>query len=194
MASLNFKVNADGARRLAARLGVGAQVSKEPMLGQRGVRFVALARNGAGGIREQFADERGQTSRGSEPWKRTKAFGSRPAPRKTLQASGAYRSAWLGGPGSITKISARSFTIGVDSTMFPQVTAFQSPQGRRIGVTQRMRAFVGYAFGVWMRKATRTILIPRRAVGLGSKSKRTIAAAMKDEVMKAYRQQQRRAT
>lgn len=200
MANLRISLNLDPVKRLSARLGVGARVAAEPMLGQRGQRFVALARNGDGGIRQQFAEERGQTARGSEPWSkespsggRAGAFGNRQAPRKLLQRSGAYRGAWLGGPGAITKVTHRTFEIGVDSTMFPQVVPFQSAQGRRVTITDRMRGYVRYAFGVNYRKSTKSFLIPRRAVGLGSKVKRTIAAALKDEVMKAVRQQARRA-
>lgn len=194
MASLRVSLNVNPLRKLVDRLGVGARVVAEPMLGQRGKRFVGLARFGEGGVRQQFADERGQTERGAEAWPKTKAFNRRPAPQKTLQVTGAYRSAWLGGAGSVERINARSFELGVDSTLFPQVVPFQSARGRRAKVTKAMRGFLGYAFGVWLKKSTRFILIPRRVVGIGAKVKKTIAAALKDEVLKAYRQQVRRSS
>lgn len=192
MASLRVSLNLEPVKRLSSRLGVGSRVAAAPMEGQRGKRFVGLARFGDGGVRDQFAQERGQTSRGMENWPATKPFGTRKAPRKTLQRSGAYRSAWLGGAGSVTRINPRSFSIGVDSSMFPQATVFQSARGRRINVTPKMRGFVRYAFGVNFRKKTKSFLVPRRAIGIGSKVKRTIAKALKDEVMKAYKQQVRR--
>lgn len=192
MARFNVALDTRSLRSLVNRLGVGARVVDEPMLGQRGKRFIGLARFGEGGIRQQFANETGQTNLGSEAWPKTKPFGRRPAPRKTLQVSGAYRSAWLGGSGSFERIEARSFEIGVDSTLFPQVVPFQSARGRRAKVTKAMRGFLGYAYGVWLKKSTRFILIPRRAVGVGKVVKKTIAKALKDEVLKAYRQQARR--
>lgn len=128
-------------------------------------------------------------SRGAKGWKPTKAFGNRPAPRKTLQRSGALRRAYAGtGPGAVERITARRATFGVDGGVLPYAEVHRGGAGKilgadaarpaRIQVTEKMRRFLAARFGVYIRRTTREIVIPRRPHATLSPEVRTRLAAI----------------
>lgn len=115
---------------------------------------------------------------GKQRWLKTRAFGSdlapagsSVAPAKTLQHSGRLRRAWLGeGPGAVTRIGRRDAVFGVSG--IPYAAVHRGGTGKvltadasipaKIPVTPKMRVFLGVAKGVWLRKTTTHITIPRR--------------------------------
>lgn len=125
-------------------------------------------------IREEFDREFWRPPSGPpRPWERTKAFGNRPPPAKTLHRRGALRRAWLGrGAGAIEVYGQRSVTVGVAGSIIPYAAVHRGGPGRvraadarrpfRIRVTRRMRGYLAAALGVYLRRTTTHIEIPRR--------------------------------
>lgn len=120
----------------------------------------------------EFAGEYWLSPQGAKiPWKKTKAFGSRPAPAKTLQRSGAllasYRNAQVtvrnvqGGSEISISPSPRLIYAAVQRGGSGKVRAADAAVPETIVVTPKMRAFLHY-LGVHLRKATTVIQIPRR--------------------------------
>ena len=73
---------------------------------------VSLLRKDVG---RQF-DKGGYYERGRfKAWDKTKKFGTRPAPRRTMESSGRLRGAWEGGSGGFSQVGKRSVTVGVNS-------------------------------------------------------------------------------
>jgi hypothetical protein len=124
-------------------------------------------------IAEEFRLEAWRPPSGPmRPWKRTRAFGAKPAPAKTLHGGGGLRRAYLGqGAGAIERQTADSITIGVAGSVFPYavvhrggsgaVTAALSRRTTKIRVTERQRRYLLFAFGVPM-KVGSVIEIPPR--------------------------------
>lgn len=105
-------------------------------------------------------------------WPRTEAFGNRPAPARTMIGSGAYLSAWMGGAGSVERITRRRAEFGVDSSRFPfarvhratttkQLTVAESKRPAEQVVSRRQRWFLGLTYGAWMRTGA-VLRTPRR--------------------------------
>jgi len=126
---------------------------------------------------------------GEQFWEPTKAFGSRPAPARTMQRSGALLRALLGRhPGSIEVITENSAEFGVKGSAFPYATVHRGGAGKvgvaqarspqTIQVTPKMRGFLAANFGVFLRKSTRVIRIPRRPFATESPESRTRRAAI----------------
>ncbi len=109
-------------------------------------------------VSEEFDKESKRGPRGGfTRWKKTKAFGSRGAPKATLHRSGDLAAAWAGkGGDSVFRVRSVGVTIGVNTPYAAFVRAGWTQQ-----VTQKQRAFLGLEFGVWM-KPGKTITSPAR--------------------------------
>jgi hypothetical protein len=132
---------------------------ERPLAGGGGTAVATVMRKGPGSVDAQFkAEAEFLFGGGRSPWKKTQRFGNRPAPRKTLQRSGALKRAWTGkGAGSITIRRANRVTIGVEGARFPQAPVFQSrattivrPRQMGKGGRTKMHWFLGLTYGVWI--------------------------------------------
>lgn len=122
-------------------------------------------------ISEEFANQVWYRKGGSrKPWQRTRPFGTRAAPSRTLHDTGALRNAWTGrGAGSIRRISKDRVVLGVSASLFPQASLLRGGSGEnirttptRIRVTPRMRAAVRYKYNVNFKRNTKTISVTPR--------------------------------
>lgn len=186
-------VDASAMKRIVARVGAGRAVLAKPFDQGRGLQVAKIMRTGPKGVYRQFVDQTEYRGTSAIPWVRTKPFGNRPAPRKTLLGTGLYRSAWLGGAGGTEKITASSVEIGVDRGLFPQVRIHQSrnasttikPKARTKGGKDfKMRFFLGLTYGVWMSRAriAKGIKVPRRRVSVASETRKAAVLFLRREV------------
>lgn len=180
---------------LGKRVRAAKQVVEKPLLESRGVRAAKILRFGNKGISDQFKDQTEYRGGQAIPWERTKDFGTRKAPRKTMQAQGDYRASWLGGAGSLETISANSVTIGVDRGLHPQVAIHQGsassvrvyPKKRtKGGKDWAMRFYLGLTYGVWLTKKRieMGLKIPRRRLSLSNDVKKAVAGMVAAETRK----------
>lgn len=172
-------------KRIVARVGAGRAVLAKPFDQGRGLQVAKIMRMGPKGVYRQFVDQTEYRGTSAIPWVRTKPFGNRPAPRKTLLGTGLYRSAWLGGAGGTEKITASSVEIGVDRGLFPQVRIHQSRSAKtKIKPTVRMRWFLGLTYGVWLSKATmrKGLSIARRRVSVAAETRKAAVLFLRREV------------
>ena len=124
---------------------------------------------GPGSVADQFARQTEQAMRVGQRWPRTRDFGSRKAPARTLHDKGALEAAWTGrGAGSRTRRLPNGVEIGVDTRLFPQAAMFQRGGITIIRVTPRARLYLGLTFGVWLRKSTRSLKVEGRPVGVNT--------------------------
>jgi hypothetical protein len=147
---------------------------KSPFLGDGGTAAAKAMRRGPGSIEAQFKAQAEFPRRGGRvPWKRTKAFGNRRPPAKTLQRTGALMRAWTDqGPGALTIKGRRKIAVGVDSARFPQAVVFQRQRdtlirAKTIGAQGRyaMHWYLGMHLGVWIsqrRLRAGLRIVPRR--------------------------------
>ena len=152
-------------------------------------------RFGPGSIDAQFAAEAEMPAGGgSNPWAKTKPFGNRPAPAKTLQRSGRLRGAWLGqAAGAISESTPNSFYVGVDSALYPPAGVFQSLTPTVVkpkklakgGKGSAMRYFLGLTFGVWISEARLRagLVIPPRRVGASPVMQQRVANLLKNWIV-----------
>ena len=126
---------------------------------------------------------------GFVPWQKTRDFGTRKAPRKTLSRTAALLRAWTGvGLGALERVTDKAATFGVSGLRFPYAAVHRGGAGEvgtgiagvpaRIPVTQRMRFYLGLTFGVWLRSGKRFIEIPRRPHATNSPEARTRTTAL----------------
>lgn len=180
---------------LIRKFRAGKAVLEKPMLESRGAKAVKLLRTGTRGISDQFKDETEYRGSGSSAWKKTQPFGTRKAPRKTMQASGLYRAAWLGGAGGTEKIEANSITIGVEADKFPRVKIHQGsaasvrvfPKKRtKGGKDWKMRFFLGLTYGVWLTRARieKGLEIARRRLSVSTDVRKAVARMVAAETKK----------
>ena len=183
-------------KKIASRLRGGKKILERPLLDSRGKQAVKLLRFGTRGISDQFKDQTEYRGTGSAPWEKTQDFGTRKAPRKTMQASGGYRAAWLGGAGGVENISANAIEIGVDRGKFKQVAIHQGsapfvkvyPKKRaKGGKDWAMRFFLGLTYGVWLTKKRLEmgLKIPRRRLSVSSDVRKAVAGMVKAETKRA---------
>ena len=183
-------------KKIASRLRGGKKILERPLLDSRGKQAVKLLRFGTRGISDQFKDQTEYRGTGSTPWDKTQDFGTRKAPRKTMQASGGYRVAWLGGTGGVENISANAIEIGVDRGQFKQVAIHQGsapfvkvyPKKRaKGGKDWAMRFFLGLTYGVWLTKKRLEmgLKIPRRRLSVSSDVRKAVAGMVKAETKRA---------
>lgn len=190
-----MSVRGELAKSLGRRFRAGQSVLKAPLLESRGAQAVKLLRFSQGGIRDQFTAQAEMRGSSVIPWERTKPFGTKKAPRSTMQGKGDYRRSWLGGPGSLEQISANMVKIGVDRGLHPQVAIHQ---GSRTSVTVKprqktkngdwkMRFFLGLTYGVWLSKARieRGLKIARRRLSISTPVRKAIARMVAVETKRA---------
>jgi hypothetical protein len=112
-----------------------------------------------------------------------------------MQASGGYRTAWLGGAGGVENITANAIEIGVDRGDFPRVAIHQGsasfvkvfPKKRtKGGKDWAMRFFLGLTYGVWLTKKRLEmgLKIPRRRLSVSSDVRKAIAGMVKADTKK----------
>lgn len=113
-------------------------------------------------ISEEFSTQSWNSPGGGRrTWARTQPFGTRPAPSRTLDATGALRAAWAGrGAGRIESITADRAEFGVAGSVFPGAATLRGGAGDSINtspvlipVTRRRRAFMRHTFGVFVAKS-----------------------------------------
>ena len=199
MANSAFSILTDtgGFRRRMNKLTNEGKSLAKPLNSTRGAEAIRILRFGTRGIRSQFADQTEYREKSAIPWARTKPFGNKPAPKKTMHGSGGYRAAFLGGGGSIQKITANSVEVGVDPVAFPMVKIHQGRYAsRRVKPKETvkkmgpnygqwtMRWFLGLTYGVWIKnsKLTKGVLIPRRRVSLASATRKEISTYLARDI------------
>ena len=143
-------------------------------------------RTGPGSFEDQFNKQATITGAGKQrSWKKTKAFGTQPAPSRTLQRTGRYRNAWLGkGAGSVSRLFGMNMAVGIDSSVFPQAVVFQGRAGSvtRQKVTPRQRGLFGMKFGVWL-KVGHTLVNTPRAVRFNNRIRGRIWATLAEYII-----------
>jgi len=180
-------------KRAQAKLEGVLKRSRAPFGGPSGPAVVAVLRHGPGSVAAQFAAEATLLSGGgAAAWPRTKPFGNRPPPAKTLQRSGSYRAAWLGqGAGAVTRITPTRVSIGVDPRVMPRVLLFQARRAVRVYAKRRtaggdfaMRVKLGLTYGVWIsnRRLLQGILIPPRRLSVNPVMRRRAAAILRSYI------------
>jgi hypothetical protein len=108
-------------------------------------------------------------SGGAVAWKPTVPFGTTDVVHPPLVRSGAYREAWGGGAGSITRVSPSGAVIGVSGGAFPYAAVLRGGAGSEISLEDTiirpkrrsagkrggtaMKWFLGLTFGVWISEA-----------------------------------------
>jgi hypothetical protein len=136
-----------------------AEVLPSPFDDPRIVADAAEAmRFGSRSVDEQLDAGVEMSGNSSFPWERTKPFGSRHAPRRTLQRDGVLREAWLGGgAGADEGGDGSSVFVGVDTGAVPYAGVFQrdSPvhwraKSRGAGGRLKAQTYLGLEYGVWI--------------------------------------------
>ncbi len=190
MASSFVTVDASAMRRIVSRVNASRPVLLQPFGQARGLQAAKIMRAGPKGVMRQFVDQTEYRAQASIPWARTKPFGNRKAPRKTMLGRGLYRAAWMGGAGATERITPSSVQIGVDRGLFPQVRIHQSRNAStKIKATQKMRYFLGLNYGVWLKKSTmkRGLIVPRRRVSVASDTRKAVAKMLVQEFGSKFR-------
>ena len=193
-----MSVRGELAKSLGRKFRAGKSVLKAPLLESRGTQAVRILRTGPGGIKDQFAAQAEFRGGSVIPWARTKPFGTKPAPRSTMQGKGDYKRSWLGGPGSIERVHANSVEIGVDKGLHPQVAIHQGSrtsvtvkprQKTKNGKDWKMRFFLGMTYGVWLTKARieQGLKIPRRRLSVSNRVRKAVGLMVAAETKKAMR-------
>jgi hypothetical protein len=192
-----INVNADNFKARMRRISAEGKSLSKPLNSTRGLEAIRILRMGTRGIRAQFADQTEYRGKNVIPWAKTKPFGNKPAPKKTLHGSGGYRSAFLGGAGAIQRITANSVEVGVDPVQFPMVKIHQGRYAsRRVKPKEKvkklgpnygqwtMRWFLGLTYGVWIKnsKLSKGVLIPRRRVSLAAATKKEISTYLARDI------------
>ncbi len=153
--------------RVEVEIGPFADKARERALSLPWDQAIAAARSV---IHDEFNREAWRPPSGAaQPWQKTGPFGNEPAPAKTLQRSGSLLAAWLGGAGSFQRIEQQQASFGITG-MVARIASVHRGQGTqadarvptRIAVTPKMRVFLGVVKGVWLRKTTTHITIPKR--------------------------------
>lgn len=154
--------------------------------------FQAMRFAPGGGVATQYASQAEISMGGLLPWPKTHAFGTRPAPLRTLHESGALESGWLGGAGSISRATPNSFAIGVSAAAFPQARVFQA-QGptvirpRKMGKRGRsaMAWRLGMLFGVWLseERLRQGLVIQPRRVSINREMLRAVRAEIRSYLL-----------
>jgi hypothetical protein len=125
-------------------------------------------------IRQEFASE-GYflLTGGFRAWPKTKPFGRREAPAKTLQRTGALLRAYMGtGSGALENIGDRFARFGVDGNVIPYGAIHR--RGAVVPVTEPMRRTLSGVFDVHLRSTTSALRIPARPHAVASREVREI--------------------
>ena len=179
--------------RLQGGLAKAKDVASRPLAETRGMQVAKILRYGVRGISEQFANESEYRGSQSRKWTKSRAFGNKPAPRKTMDGNGTYRAAWLGGPGSIESITPSVVTVGIERSVFPQVAIHQGPASvvtikpkakTANGKDWKMRFYLGLTYGVWMTKARleRGLAVHRRRISVSKEVMDSVRWLIKNNI------------
>lgn len=184
-------------KRIVGRVSAGRSVLAQPFGNERGKEVVKIMRTGPRGVSEQFRDSTEYKGNQALAWARTKPFGNRPAPRKTMVGRGVYRASWLGRAGSIERITDKSVEIGVDRGLNPQVAIHQSsrssttirPKARTANGDFKMRFALGLKFGVWISKKRLALglKVARRRVSVSSAVRKEVGKLLRKAAGKAFK-------
>jgi len=177
--------------------------ARSPMTGGGGTLAIQAIQRGPGSVENQFLSQstfgRGG---GRRPWKKTEAFGSRPAPTFTLVRTGGLMRAWTGrGAGSETFRSQRHVRVGVDRTRFPQAgrlngdrTVFSKARKSGARGRSKMHWFLGMNFGVWIsdkKLRSRGLPVVPRPVGVNPTMLKRVANRVIEWVLEGNAQSAR---
>jgi hypothetical protein len=159
---------------LTDRFATARAVLEKPFAGSTGIAAIAaMRRGGAGSFAQQFAVESEWGMSGQKSWPKTKDFGTRKAPPKTL-GGGPLQAAWLGGAGSLETVEqgGRAIAVGVSGSALPYAGVFQRTGPTIIRAKRKtksgqyaMRIFLGLTFGVWItndKAELGMVVMPRR--------------------------------
>ena len=129
------------------------------------------------GWRREVSRQLDAGAAGGVRWPPRKPFGKEPGGPSRLQRTGVLRRAWLGGPGSITKVGPTGGRFGIDGARVPYARIHRGTAGpitpatfrvvTRQPVTERMRRALA-ARGVFLRRSTRFLVTPARPHGVAS--------------------------
>lgn len=160
---------------------------KDPMR-SAGPAVVKVMRVGPGSTSDQFRRQTHLTGAVAIPWKRTRAFGSRAKPAKTLNVTGTLAEAWAGRNGySYSEVDSRRVSVGVLPSL-RYAGIFQARQDTIVRARKRtskgklaMRMFLGMEYGVWIPERTllRGLRIVPRRVGIGTQLEKRARAVVK---------------
>jgi len=92
-------------------------------------RVVRVIRRGKDSLAVQYGRQTTIGFGGNVKWPKSKPFGSKEAPAKSLVSTGALKAAWLGeGPGSLERVSSdgNELTVGVDTGVLVYAGIHQS--------------------------------------------------------------------
>jgi hypothetical protein len=167
---------------------------KKPYQGGGATMVANAIRFGEGSIQEQFKTTTYYTRRGARvPWKPTKPFGNRPAPKRTLHRTGALERAWLGrDAASITRWSGNRLLLGVSTARFPHAGVFQKVSAtlirpKKMGKRGRyaMGWKLGLTYGVWIsnRRLEMGLRIDPRRVGVSPRAVQRANASLRDFII-----------
>lgn len=165
-----------------------------PFSGATGSAVVQVMRTGKGSVRDQFVAQTEERESGSQAWPKTKAFGTQPAPARTLHRTGTLQAAWEGMQGGTATRSDASVSIGVDESVVPYAGIFQrrtaarwraNPAHRSKGGKLRAQLKLGMTFGVWASEEHMLSGwgIPPRRVGAGKRMRAEVAATVITDVV-----------
>lgn len=187
--------------RIAVRLAPGTQLSRWDEVLRRSQDFrpvnseaIAAMRRGEGSVAAQLQAQATFTESGAVvPFPRTRPFGTRPQPLRTLLASGRYRMALdTGGEGAVEINEPLRVGLGLDPGRFPQWPVFQAygptviraKRGNRARNGRlMMQVVLGLLYGVWIseQKLLEGLVIQPRPVRTNPLMKRRVA-----EIYRAY--------
>lgn len=127
-------------------------------------RVREIMRRGPGSVLEQLQLQMSHEGATRTPFVRTKPFGRRPMPLRTLFMSGRYRNALMGeGEGVVDISEPKRIGLSLDADVFPQWPVFQRRDGPtvvkaipshrytsgRFSGRLWMQVFLGLNFGLW---------------------------------------------
>ena len=190
------RIRLGGFLQLQAGVKAGTAVLRRPFAGKRGRDVLrAVRRKATDSVEAQFRSKRYVGLGGSTySWKTTGPFGRRPAPKSTMESTGKYKRAFLGGPGKFERITDNLIVFGVDESVFPQEKLHQKATPTRIRANASNRTPRGHLkmqmvllgrFGLFFSEKFllgRGFLMQPRKVGMN----RSMAVATVEVLEKAF--------
>lgn len=117
-----------------------------------------------GGFKAQFSSEsQVGPGRSITSWVKSKRIFKRGGSSKTMQGTGRYRRAWLGGPGALVRYTKYGVDVGVKEGAFAFGKLFQKAQATLVKVVGGTRKAFREDFSVHLRARTAKLRVrPRR--------------------------------
>ena len=151
MTKISVTTNASGFLDI---LGKIKDIARKPFDAGRGE---LVRRRSVAVFREQFSRGGYFGPNGLITWTPTQPFGSKPATVPPFGGGGSLLAAMAGGPGGSWTSSANKVKMSLSL-----IYAAIHHEGGKIGVTPKLRGFVGFTFGVNLRSDKTAIIMPRR--------------------------------